>query len=1067
MRCRPSIHPFLVSLVLSGLPIPACLAQTPATPAADSTLASPYPATPPRVEQVVDLTDGARYAEAESLGWAVVQDYETSKGPDSFEVARALEAYLEAIARQRKVDERAFQLADRAIRIASDRFGPEHPEVARALGVKASLKNHSGDLEGAIELRKQELALLRKNPGPDKGILGSAAANTAVSYAMLARYEEATPYFLEAVDAFRDAYGEENMETAGAIFNVGNLYNIRGEYDEAQKYYLRALHIYEKTLDPDHPRTRMAVTSLGDIEVYRGNYTGARDYYRRGLKMAEQREGSESLSLVSGIRGLGNVERLLGNLDRALELHLRALRISEAHLKHDDYDLWAQLLNVGEDYVDLGRSEKARPYLTRAVAVVNARASNHDELVTPLTALAKLERTEGHLQAAADTLMRALTIAEATKGPTNDQTGNVHSVLSAVYEDMGDYEAAAKQAEGVIAAYASGWRDRQGFARALLLRSRIRLERGDLAGAFTDARDGEKQALKQFRATYRSLAEMDALRFSAFRGNGIPLMITALGMETTPSDTAIAAAWDAVVRSRGILLEEIAARRRLIHDQNDPELAALARNALEARSRLAALYLRGPEGQDPERFQARLDAASRQKEEAETALAEASATFREETRAGGLDAVRKHLPADAALVAYVRYARGSRSRDAVPSYAAFGVSGPAGVPWFVDLGPAAAIEARVQAWRDAVAASGVPAGPLAREAEKRVRTAGAALREAILDPIGAHLAGARQVLIVPDGDLHLVNPAALPDQAGGYLVESGPLFHQLPAERALLRGAPAAPAKPTLLALGGPAFDRELRPSRPAADLLAAGERNIPQRGGELDCDEYLDLRFSRLPDAEKESRDVAALWRRGNRGAADVLTGAEATESAFKAAAPGHTVLHLATHGYFLDPECGRTAGDEVEGTERWENAAGNPLLLSGLALAGANRHGSRPGGEDGILSAEEIATLDLRSVAWAVLSACDTGRGALVPGEGVFGLQRAFQTAGARTVIMSLWPVDDRTTREWMQTLYRARWQDGLGTAEAVREAARSILRERREQGAGTSPIGWGAFVATGDWR
>jgi len=1059
------IRILLLALVLIALPVPACLAQTP--PAADSTRASGYPTTPPEVKEIIDLTDGEYYAEAESLGWALVQEYEAIKGPESFEVARALDAYLEAIARQQKVDDRALELADRAIRIARGALGPEHPEVARAIGVKANLLNHSGDLEGALELRKQELALLRKDPGPDKGILASAAANTAVTYAMLARYEEATPYFLEALDAYREAYGEEHMETAGATFNVGNLYNIRGEYDEAQKYYLQALGIYEKTLEADHPRVQMTLTALGDIETRRGDYMAAREYYRRCLKLAEQREGPGSLDLVPGIRGLGNVETYLGNSERALELHRRALRISEANRSPGDYDLWAELFDVGYDYWSQGRYEQARPYLARAVAVVSARSPNHDELVAPLTALGKVERAEGHLEAAADTLTRALAIAVATKGPTNDLTGDVHIELSAVYEDRGDYESAARHAEGAIAAYESGWRDRQGYARALLQRSRIRLEQGDLSGAFTDARKGEALALEQFRATYRSLAEMEALRFSAFRGNGIPLMISALGMEEAPPETTIAQAWDAVIRSRGILLEEIASRRRLIRDLDDPDLEILARAALEARSRLANLYLRGPESEDQARFRERLEAAARGKEEAEAALAEASASFREETRSGGLDAVRDRIPDDAALVAYVRYPGGSRVQDAVPTYAVFGVSGPSGDPWYVDLGPAAAIDARVREWREAVAASGVPAGPLAREAEARVRSAGAALREAVLDPIAGHLASARRVLVVPDGTLHMVNLAALPDSSGGYLVESDPLFHQLPSERSLLREAPAPSGKPTLLAIGGPAFDLEVRPRHPAADLVAAGRPNIPQRGADLDCDEYLELEFQRLPEAEKESREVAKLWRGGNRGAADVLTGAEATESAFKAAAPRHSVLHLATHGYFLDPDCARTANDAPAGGERWGNAAGDPLLLSGLALAGANRHTSATGGDDGILSAEEIATLDLRGVIWAVLSACDTGRGASVPGEGVFGLQRAFQTAGARTVIMSLWPVDDRTTREWMETLYRARWQNGLETAEAVREAARSLLRERRERNASTSPIGWGAFIAAGDWR
>src|SRR5262249_49654260 len=114
-----------------------------------------------------------------------------------------------------------------------------------------------------------------------------------------------------------------------------------------------------------------------------------------------------------------------------------------------------------------------------------------------------------------------------------------------------------------------------------------------------------------------------------------------------------------------------------------------------------------------------------------------------------------------------------------------------------------------------------------------------------------------------------------------------------------------------------------------------------------------------------------------------------------------------------------------------------------------------------------EEVASLDLTGVEWAVLSACDTGLGVIRAGEGVLGLRRAFQVAGARTVIMSLWSVEDQTTRQWMQTLYRSRLERGLDTAEAVREAALTVLRARRAQGLSGHPFYWAGFVAAGDWR
>ena len=144
--------------------------------------------------------------------------------------------------------------------------------------------------------------------------------------------------------------------------------------------------------------------------------------------------------------------------------------------------------------------------------------------------------------------------------------------------------------------------------------------------------------------------------------------------------------------------------------------------------------------------------------------------------------------------------------------------------------------------------------------------------------------------------------------------------------------------------------------------------------------------------------------------------------------------------------------------------------MQRAGVALCGANDAicGRRPaGGNDGILSAEEVARLDLSGCRLAVISACESGLGEACVGEGVLGLRRAFRVAGARTLITSLWPVEDEAAREWMRGLYRAKWGDGMRTAESVREASLRMLQRRRSRGQSTHPFYWAGFVASGDWR
>jgi len=424
--------------------------------------------------------------------------------------------------------------------------------------------------------------------------------------------------------------------------------------------------------------------------------------------------------------------------------------------------------------------------------------------------------------------------------------------------------------------------------------------------------------------------------------------------------------------------------------------------------------------------------------------------------------------------------------NGAPAYVAFVISTGETTPAVVPLGPAREIDALVARWSEE---AGRPPGSVGRRTENAdaaYRIAGEALRRRIWDSLAPRLGGARRVFIVPDGALHLVSFATLPDKASGYLVEREAILHLLSAERDLVPPAGRPPIGRGLLILGAPDFE--------ARDMYAAlmgvpggrgqtvpgdaGDGPRPGsaptfRGGRPACAEFRSVRFDPLPETGLEAQAIADLWR---GEPVTRFAGARASEAAFKTHAPGRRVVHVATHGFFLGDGC-PSAGAGQRGIGLLLPAPDqslalptgeNPLLLSGLVLAGANHRGAAgPDEEDGILTAEEVAALDLSGVEWAVLSACDTGAGEVDAGEGVLGLRRAFQVAGAENVIMSLWPVEDRAGREWMKGLYEEHLRLGRPTSEAVRGAALRVLEARRRAGLSTHPFFWGGWVATGYWR
>jgi CHAT domain-containing protein len=425
----------------------------------------------------------------------------------------------------------------------------------------------------------------------------------------------------------------------------------------------------------------------------------------------------------------------------------------------------------------------------------------------------------------------------------------------------------------------------------------------------------------------------------------------------------------------------------------------------------------------------------------------------------------------------------------------------------VPLGPADTIDALITSWRREMIAD-LTTRPGTPRSGQSFRALGDSLRQKIWDPVAMHLHDAQRVFVVPDGALNLVPLTALPISRDRYLIDEGPVIHYLSAERDLaINDGVRSKLGTGLLAIGGAAFadgsSFSALAKTPSVIRASSGQVNsgkspgsgpstTPVRGTAANCSGFQSMQFDPLPESLGEAEVVANLWKRfglqntSGAAGAQALIGADATERAFKQFAPGRKILHLATHGFFLSDDCTeavqgtRSVGGLVSSAAktvakpalakpvRMRGLTENPLLLSGLALAGANRRAAAtPEEEDGILTAEEVTALNLEGVEWAVLSACDTGLGTVAAGEGVFGLRRAFQIAGARTVIMSLWSVEDRSAMAWMRTLYEGRLQKNLSTADAVHAANVAVLQNRRANSQSTNPFYWAGFVAAGDWQ
>lgn len=937
-------------------------------------------------------------------------------------------------------DEGRFAEAERTARLllaeVEKESGTDSLETAQVLDVLVYALRRGGKeaMPETMAAAQRALDIRERRLGPDDPDVAESLIKIGNLHLLNARVDDALDCYRRALPIQESAFGPESGPVAGTLGNLGNAAADKGDLPQARRYYERALELSRRFGSPHW--TALTASSLGTILEEMADFQGAIDLYREALSIIVPASGPEHADVAIVVDNLAGALEEMGDLRSARELRERALRIREKTLGADHRLTGGSLMNLGNTFRKMGKPAEAKPYLVRALHVIETRRDHGHPLVAmALHALADAEIDLGELAAARPLASRALGIREARFGPDHPRVAESLVQLSRLDAAEGRRSAAldrALRAASIV---------RQAVARAAPV-----------------------------------LSEKDALNLGTTLSSGLDAAIDALGSgrETIASRDA-ERVWDAIILSRAIVLDEMARRHRAILDSDRPVVARLAAGLEASRGRLARLLVSGHRAGGGEAGSKLLREALEEVERSERALAEASAAYRDEReRAGGdLAGVLDALPAGSAIAAY--FVSGDR-------YMAFvAASGRAGVRR-VDLGPRANIDRMIDAWQARASAAPERAADL-----DAYRRAGSALRRAVWDPLAAAIGDATLVFIVPDGGLHQVSFATLPAGSDRYLVEEAPALHYLSAERDLVSARRLPPpsaahrAAGGLLVLGGPDFDDVSRQTAeaPGAFRDTADRTPGPDRGALSDCRSLRSLRFAPLPGSLAEADEISALWRRANvdeapsSAAVIELTSRAAGEAALKASAAGHAVIHLATHAFWMQGPCsGSGAGPETR-----TGVAGAPgvavpartLLLSGLALAGANQRGEDSGRaprEDGILTADEAAGLDLRGVEWVVLSACQSGLGPVRRGEGVLGLRRAFQIAGSGALILTLWPVSDQDTRDWMRELYTARL-GGADTASAMRTASARILKARRGAHVSTHPFFWGAFVAAGDWR
>jgi CHAT domain-containing protein/tetratricopeptide (TPR) repeat protein len=934
----------------------------------------------------------------------------------------------------------AVPIGEEAVRVAEKTFGGNHPALAMTLNLLGAIYDDEGKYSEAEPLFKRGLAIREKALGPDNPEVARSLNSLAFVYYHEGRYAEAEPLFRRALAIRERALGPENAEVAVTLNMLASVYQRQGEFAKAETLFKRSLAIREKVLAADDPELARSLVSVATLYQEQGNYAEAEPLLRRSAAIREKALGPEHPDVAASLNALALVCEQQGKYAEAVPLYRRSLAIREKALGPEHPYVARSLGSLATLYEKLGEYSDAEPLFKRALAIrEKALGAEHPDVASSLNNLARNYENQGKYADAEPLFKRSLAIREKVLGHDHPEVGFSLSNLATLYYAEGN----SAQAE----AY---------FEPAL------------------------QNISKQFESSFTYMSEKDRLEFlSTVRPTFDAYMSFCLARCAADAGL-VGSMYDLLLWEKGIVGTSVAAMRAQVADGGDAEAVEIFDRLAAKKSESARLASARPDGW--EQSQKKVDDEANDLEQQLARRASSIGDQRSAAHASWRDVQKKLQPGEAAVEIVRFHFNDGKHWTRRFNYVALIVTAQSeAAPTLVALGEARELEGdplRDYRMRVGLRANGTARGVAAEPVEEN---SGAAPKVSFYDafwkPLEPALKGVDRIYLSPDGAL---NQVAIGDVAGGdgrLLMEKYDLRIVSSTKDILRAPRKDSSANDTAVLVGNPAFDLDEAQERAAIESLHAADPAAAHAAPELRA-EAASLRsrdltsgtLKPLPGTQAEVEGISSLLEK-DRWRVQVYTQQKALKEAVMEV-KGPRVLHLATHGFFEADE--QKPEQKVEQTGKGQSVAEDrpagledPMLRSGLYFAGANRRLSGQAGpadlDDGVLTAYEASQIDLQGTELVVLSACETGLGELAAGEGVFGLRRALQVAGADSVLMSMWAVPDKETQELMALFYE-KWLAGKDKHVALREAELEMRARVKSRYGEDRPQYWGAFVLVG---
>ncbi|QQS30005.1 MAG: tetratricopeptide repeat protein [Sphingobacteriales bacterium] len=903
--------------------------------------------------------------------------------------------------------EQAEPLCKQALAIRKKVLGEEHPEFAATLNNLAVLYNDMGKYEQTEPLHKQALEIRKKVLGEEHPDYATSLNNLATLYKEIGKYEQSEPLFKQTIEIDKKIFGEEHPNYATSLNNIALLYQDMGKYEQSELFNKQALEIMKKILGEEHPDYATSLNNLASLYTEMGKYEQSETLLKQALEIRKKVLGEEHPDYAASLNNLATLYIMIGKYEQSELLNKQALEIMKKILGEEHPAYATSLSNLAGLYSDMGKYKLSESLYKKVLKIrEKVLGEEHPDFATTLNNVVLLYMVMGKYEQSETLLKQALEIRKKVLGKEH------HDYIQSLINLAGLYDLT----QNYTAAYP-------------LFTQAIQIHQNQITQNFTWL--SEKDREQYFKTIGFNFEAFHSFAYKAHKN--IPQMLS--------ND------YDYTLFIKGLQLATSQQMRNRIAASAVTTLLGDYENWLGQRRFLGKLYEKTIEQRKTMGFN--IDSLEEAANRAEADLARRSDVFAEATdtvRYTWQD-VQKQLKDGEAAVEIVRFNWYNKDWTDTVYYALMVVTPQTkehpDVVW-LEYGK----DLEGSHFKNYVGAM------------KRGENDFDSYLQ-YWKPLDSLLQGANKVYLSLDGIYHKINLETLITPEGKYLGDEKEL-HLVGSTKDLVKHRKAVTSTLSAVLLGNPAYSADS-----TTLAITAGQFKNPTTTDAYLPDNTRSATYylKPLPGTQTEIDQIGAVLTQAGYSVKS-YSGKEAAEEAVKSA-NSPRILHLATHGAFLE------ISDRPEELNRMQfltdmdikRAIENPLLRSQLYFSGAQetlsgRYPANATYDNGVLTAYEAVNLNLRGTELVVLSACETGLGEVRNGEGVFGLQRAFQVAGAQSVMMSLREVSDAATSLFMNTFYQNFLE--TGNKRQAFKAAQQTLRKTSDY---KHPYYWGAFVLVGE--